>query len=91
MSLKIKIFGYQKKLYEIRKKCWRQNCLSQGDIQIYFKPFFDRTRSFRFNCKKCYKKIFNSILDQIYARHEIYGMKQNCLFKKKEIVWNIFS
>ena len=33
-----------------------QNCLSQKDIQIYLRELFDRTRSFRFNCKKPYQK-----------------------------------
>ena len=46
-----KNFRFPKKLYEIRKRYSGQNCLSQEDIQIYFKSFRDRTCSFRFIVK----------------------------------------
>ena len=55
-STKNKNFWIRKKIYEIRKRNPRQNCSSQEDIQIYFRLFFDRTGSFRFNCKKRYQK-----------------------------------
>ena len=56
MLLKIVTFGFQTKLYEIRKKCWEKNCSSQWDIQIYFRALFYLTRNFCYNCKKCYQK-----------------------------------
>ena len=40
----------------IRESIYRQNGSSQEDIQIYFRTLFDRTGSFRFNCKKRYQK-----------------------------------
>ena len=35
---------------------YEKNCSSQEDIQIYCRPFFDQTFSFRFNHKKRYQK-----------------------------------
>ena len=43
-------------IYQVRKKLVIQNCSSQEDTQIHFRELFDRTRSFRFNCKKRYQK-----------------------------------
>ena len=51
-----KNFWFPKNLHEVRKEYWRQNSPSQGHIQIDFKPFFDRKRSFYFNRKKYYQK-----------------------------------
>ena len=47
---------FLKKTIRDTKKFYRQNYSSQEDIQIYFRALFDRTRGFRFNCKKCYQK-----------------------------------
>ena len=51
-----KYFWFPKKLYKIRKTCQKENCLSQGDIQIYLRLFSDRARSFHYNRNKFYKK-----------------------------------
>ena len=53
---KNKKFNFSIKVYKMQKKCWRQNCWFQDDIQIHFEPFFDLTRSFHFNRKKRYQK-----------------------------------
>ena len=52
-AIKYRNFWFPKKLYEIRKEFVGQNCLSQEDIQTYLRAFYDRTRSFCFNRKKC--------------------------------------
>ena len=38
------------------KKCWGQNLSSQEDIQIYFRPFFDRICGFYFVHQKRFSK-----------------------------------
>ena len=58
------------------------NCLSQEDIQIYYRLFFEQERGFCFDCKKTLLKMKYSILTQIYARYEKNIRKQNCLFHK---------
>ena len=50
--IKNKNFSFPKKIYEIRKKCWEQNCSSLENIQIYYGLFFDPTTSFCFNYNK---------------------------------------
>ena len=50
--IKNKNFELPKKLYEIREKLCKLNCLCQVDVQIYFRALFNQTRCFRFNCKK---------------------------------------
>ena len=50
---------FPKELCEIRKKFCRQNCSSQEDLQIDYRPFLDRTRSFRFNRKKRFSRSEN--------------------------------
>ena len=56
MLLKIETFGLQKNYTRYEKNFKKQNCLSQEDIQIYFRLFFYWIRSFRFNCKKRCRK-----------------------------------
>ena len=52
---KNKEFNFRAKIHKVRKKWCEQNCLSQEDILIYARLFFDWTHSFRFNCKKRYQ------------------------------------
>ena len=51
-----KKFNFPAKMRETRKKCWEQIFLSQEDIQIYYRPFFDQTRGFCFNRERGYQK-----------------------------------
>ena len=55
MGLKVKILVSNKTI-RVTKKMLRKNYLSQEDIQIYSRPFFDQTRSFCIDINKRYQK-----------------------------------
>ena len=57
-------------MYEIGINFMKQNCSSQEEIKMFFRPFFDHTHSFRFNRIKTFSKMKNSILHQIYGGYE---------------------
>ena len=71
------------KLYEIRKKCWGQNCLFQEDIQTHYRRtdhFLIRHVVFVLIVKNVFVMIKNLIFPTKYTKYE--NKKQNCLFQK---------
>ena len=65
-----------KKLYVMRNKSSRRNGSSQEDIQIYLRTLFDRTRSFRFNCKNVIKN------EKFYFALNLCEIRKKCQERK---------